>query len=82
MVPYDRLFHFFTIYPLPHGPKSTRLNKIHISTNNSYISEVNFGPSWKNTLGNLVPDSIADYSLFFAVITDIIVSNTFPHIVV
>ena len=83
MVTDDLLFRLFpTLSPLPHEPKSTRLNKIYISTWNSSLSEINFSSIWINTLGNILLDTMADYPLCFTIITNNISSNPFHHIVV
>ena len=54
--------------------KAPGLTKIHISTNKSYLSEIIFG--------NILLDSIADYPVFFTVLTKIIVFSPIPHMVV
>ena len=83
MVTVDLLFHLFpTVSPLPHGPKSTRFNKIYIPERKSYLSEGNFIPSWINTIGNLLFDTMDEYTLQFTVITNIISSDPSPRIVV
>ena len=76
MVSYDLLFHSFTnFYPLPHGPKIIRLNKIYISTRKSSLSEVNFSPIWINTLVNLLLDTMNYSPVWFIIITNNISSN-------
>ena len=83
MVIYDILFHLFpTFSPLPHPPKITRLKNIYISTRNYYLSEKNFSLIWRNTLGHLLLYTMADYTVCFKVITNIIPSNTIPQMVV
>ena len=59
MVSDDLLFNLFpTFDPLLHGPKITRLNKVHISTRNSSIIEVNFSTRWINTLGHILLETM------------------------
>ena len=83
MYTYDLLFHlFFTVDPIPHGPQSTRLNKIHIPRNIIFLSEGNFSPIWRNNLGNILLESMVDHPVLFAVITDIITLNIISHMVV
>ena len=71
-----------TFYPLHHGPKSTRLNKIHISTSKSYLSEGNFSPSCRNTLGHILLENMDDSPVCFTMLTNNISSNPIPHMVV
>ena len=83
MVTGDLLFHLFTtIYPIIHDLKSTRLGKIYISTWKYYLSEGNFSPIWRNDLGNNILDSIADPTVSFKIITNIISSNPIYQMVV
>ena len=75
------LFHLFTTFsPFPHGPKSTRLKKIHISTRN--LSEGNLFPRWRNTLVNILLDTMDDSTVCFTIITNNTSSNPSPHMVV
>ena len=58
------MIYYFISFPLsstlPYVPKSTRLRNIYISTWNSSLIEVNFSPSWRNTLESLLMDTIDD----------------------
>ena len=72
----DLLFHLFpTFAPLPCGLKSTRLDKVYILTRKFSVSEVNFSPIWRNNLGYLLLDTMADSPVYFKIITNIISSN-------
>ena len=83
MVTYYLLFNLFPIFtPLSHVPKHTRLNKIYISTSKYSLSEVNFSPSWSNTLVNIPLDAMADFSVLFTMLTDNIPFNPGRHMVV
>ena len=83
MVTNDILFHLFpTFAPPPHGLKITRLRKIYISTCKSSLSEVNFIPIWRNTLGHILLDKMSDSLSWFIILTDIIYSNPSPYMVV
>ena len=75
-------FIFTTFSPFPHGPKSTRLDKINFSTSKSSLSEVNFSPRWRNTIGRLLLDTMADSPVCFTIITNNISSNPIYHMVV
>ena len=68
-----------TFVTLTHGLKSTRLIKIYISTRKYSLSEGNFSPSWRNTIGHLLLDTMADSLVWLTIITDIISSNPIPH---
>ena len=77
------LFHLFPIFsPLPYGPKSTRFNKIHISTRKYSLSEISFSPSRINTLGDILLGTMADSTLCFTMLTNNICFNPTPHMVV
>ena len=66
------LFHLFpTFSPIPHGLKTTRLRKIYILTRNSSLSEENFSPSWRNTLGSLLLDTISGSPVLFTMFPNI-----------
>ena len=83
MVSYSLLLHFFpTLAPLSHGLKITRINKIHITTRNSSLSEINFIPRRRNTLVHLPLDTMADSPVWFIIITNNISSNTSNYTVV
>ena len=83
MVSYDLLLHLFpTFSPLTHGPKITRLDKIHISTRKSSLSEVNTSPMWINTIGYIPLKIMYDYPVFFTMIANNLSSNTIPNMVV
>ena len=83
MVSDDLLFYLFpTFTPLPHSPKSTRLNKIHISTRKSHLSERHLIPRWRNTLGRLLMETMYGSPVGFTILTNNIYSNTTPHMVV
>ena len=59
------LFHLFpTFYPLPHGPKRTRLNKIHISTGKYSLLEENFSPRRRNNIGHILLYIMDDYPVW------------------
>ena len=82
MFTYDVLFHLFcAIDTISHVPKSTRVNKIHILTRKSSLSEENFSPMRRNTLGNLLLDAMSDSPVCFKIITNNIFSNQIPHMV-
>ena len=76
-----------TIYYLPpptistiiHGPKITRLNKIHISISKYPLSEVNLNSTRRNNIGHILLDYIAESTVRFTVITTIITYNTIPQ---
>ena len=72
---------FPTLAPLPHGQKSTRFNKTHISTRNSNLSEGNFSSIYRNNIGYLLLDTMADSTLWFTMLNNNIFSNPIPHIV-
>ena len=72
----------FPLFSSSYGPKITRPNKIYISTKKSSLSEGNLSPIWKNTLVHLVLDVMADSPMFFTMLSNIISSNTSPHILV
>ena len=77
------LFHLFTIFArFTHGPKNTRLNKIHISTRKSSLSQGNFCPRWINTLVHILMDTIYDSLVCFTILTNNICSNPSPRIMV
>ena len=83
MVSDGLLFHFFPDFsPLPHGPKSTRLNKIHISTRESSLSEGDFSPIWRNNLVHILLETMVEYPLWFTIITNNFYSNPSPRMVV
>ena len=83
MVSNDLLLHLFPNFsPLLKGPKINRLNKIHISTRKSFLSEVNFRPRWINTLENLLLDTMAESSVWFTIITHNFSSSPRPQMVV
>ena len=83
MVTDDLLFLLFTnISPLPHILKSTKLNKMNISTRNYDLSEGHFRSIWINTIGNLVMISMADSPVCFSWLANNISSNTGPNMVV
>ena len=83
MVSDDLLFHLLSTFdPFLLCPKITRLNKIHISTSNSFLSEGNFNPRCINTLGHLLLDTMADSPVWFTTITNNISFNPIPHILV
>ena len=65
-----------TIDTLLHGPRRTRINKIHISTRKSSPSVKNSSPSWINTLGDFLLDPMIDSQVCFTLLTNIIKSNT------
>ena len=72
----DLLFHSFnTVHHLLHGPKTTRLNKIHTSRIKSPLSEGNLIPIWRNNFGHILLDSMVDSPLCTEVITNLINSN-------
>ena len=54
---------------------TTRLSKIQISKRKSPLSEVNFSPSCRNSLENIIIDTMADSPVFFTIITNIISSD-------
>ena len=58
------------------------INKINISTRKSYLSEGNLSPSWGNTAGNILLETMADSRVWFAMLTTNIYSNPIPHMVV
>ena len=68
-------FFFFTISPLPHGPKITRLNKIHTPRINAPISEGHLIPIWRNSLGHILLGPMDEYPVRSVVLTDILTSN-------
>ena len=77
------LFHLFPNFaPLTHRPKSIKLNNIKISTRKSSLSEVDFSQICINTLGNILLETMADSTVYFTTITNIISSNPSPHMVV
>ena len=79
----DLLFCLFpTFSPLLHVLKSTSLNKIHISTSKSSVSEGNFSPRWINNIVNLLLDTLSDSPVCFTMLTNNISSNPSPHVVV
>ena len=83
MVSYDLLIHLFpTFDPLTHGPKIIRLNKIHILTRKSSLSEVNLSPMCRNTLGDILMYTMADYPVFFTVLDNNFYSDPSPNMVV
>ena len=83
MVSYDLLLHLFpTFDPITHGPKLTRLNKIHISTNKSSLLEVNFSPMWRNTLGHLLLDTMYYSPVLFTMLANNLSFNPSPNMVV
>ena len=62
MISDDLLLHLFPSFALiPHSPKVTSINKIHISTMESSLSEVNFSSSWRNPLGNIIMGNMDGY---------------------
>ena len=71
-----------TFVPLPYGLKITRLRKLYMSTWKSYPSEWKFSPIWRNNIGNILLDTVADSLVLFTMITNIISSNPIPHLVV
>ena len=76
MVSNDSLFHLFTNFsPLPYGPKIARLNKKHISTCKSSLSEENLIPRSRNTLGNILLEPMPEYPVCFTMLTN----NKGPH---
>ena len=82
MITDDSLFHLSSTFaPLLHGSKITRLKKIHVSTRKSYLSEGNLGPVSRNTLGDLLLDTMYDSPARFTILTNIISSNPIPHMV-
>ena len=79
----DLLFHFFPSFaPPPHGPKIIRLNKTHISTSKSSLSEANFSSICRNTLEDILLYNRADSSVWFTIISNNMSSNTCHHMVV
>ena len=68
--------------PLLYGSKSTRLNKIYISTRKSYLSEVNFSPIWINNLVHILLETMNDYPVLFTMLANIINYNPIPYMVV
>ena len=80
MVTDDLLFNLVcTFSPLLYGPKSTRLNKIYISTRKSSLSEVNFSPIWINTIVHILMYTMDDYPVWFTMLTNIIYYNPIPY---
>ena len=75
-------FFFPTFSPLPHGPKSTRLDKIYISTKKFSLSEAIIIRAWINTFGNLLLETMADSPVWFTILTNDISSNPIPHMLV
>ena len=73
---------FPNFYPLLRVPKSTRYNNIHILTSKSLLSELNFIPSWRNTLEHLLVESMVNCTVWFTELTNIITSNPLYHMVV
>ena len=81
----SQMIHYFifpTCAPLLYSPKSTRLNKIHITTRKSFLSEISFNPIWRSTIGNLPLENIADYLVWFTMLTNNMSYNPIPHILV
>ena len=56
-------------------PKSTRHSKLFLSTWKYSLSEENFSQSWRNTLRHLLLDNIANYPVWFTMLTNNISSN-------
>ena len=63
---YQMIYH-----SLPHGSKSTRPNKIHISTRNDSLTE-----------GNLLLENMSEYPVLFTMLTNNISSDVIPIMVV
>ena len=77
------LFNFFiTFSTLTYGQKSTRLNKIYISTRKSSLSEGIFIPVWINTLVHILLDTMYDSPVWFTMLANIIYYNPIPYMVV
>ena len=69
MVTDDILFYLCpTFVPLPYGLKITRLRKLYMSTWKSYPSEGKFSPIWRNNIGNILLDAVADPPVWFAIL--------------
>ena len=83
MVTDDLLFIYFSAFsPLPNAPKITRLCKIYILTWKYSLSEGNFGPSGRDTIGHLPLYTMADNSECFTMLTNNISSDPIPNMVV
>ena len=83
MVTDNLLFYSFPTFDhRPHGPKSTRHKKTYISTWESYLSEGNFSPIWRNNIGHILLKTMDDSPVWFIMIPNIISSNPIPHMVV
>ena len=60
----------------------TRINKIHISTRKSSLSQRNFSPRWRNNLGHILLHTMDKCKVCFKMIPNNISSNPIPHMVV
>ena len=53
-----------------------------ISTRKSFLSEVNFSPRGRNSLGHIILDTTAESTVYFMMLTNTISSNPDPGMVV
>ena len=75
-------FIFPTLATFTNGLNNIRLNKIYISTSKYYLSEGYVSPSWRNSIGHLLLDTMADSPVWFKILTNNISSNPRSHMVV
>ena len=74
---------FFPLFILFHmAQKGPGLKYIYILTSKYSLSEGNFITIWRNTLGHILLDTMDDSQVWFKIPTNIISSNTSPHMVV
>ena len=79
----DLLFHLSPIFLLSRmAPKLPGLKKYTFQKGKYYLLEGNFSPSWRNTLGHILLDTMDESSAYFTIITNNICSNIRPHMLV
>ena len=83
---WSQIIYYFICFPLlilfHMARKVPGLTKINISISTYSLSEGNLSPSWRNTLGHIMLETMDDSLVLFIILTHDFYFNPIPHMVV